>query len=139
MPGEGSEGVALLPLVAVVSYQGRPAVLHDPGLEVGDDVPGRRRDLQAVSVPQDLTHTWLLQQDTGRGLVTGDDEPQLLPLLLLVDVHQDLPPLALHLLEFVNCQRVQKLVCCSVQVKILGWLSWDFLQTKEEGKLTRNF
>ena len=106
VPGEGSESVSIFPLVAIVSYQARSAVLHYPGLEVADNVPRRGRDLQAVSVLQARTDVRLLQEDTGGGFVAGDDEPQLLPLLLLVNVHQDLPPLSLHLLELVDCQGV---------------------------------
>ena len=114
VPGEGSESVPVISQVSVVSNQPGPAVLHNPRLEVAENVPGRRRDLQAVSVLQALPHLGLLQQDAGRGSVPGDDEPQLLPLLFLIDVHQDLPPLPGHLLELVDGQSVQKLVGCSL-------------------------
>ena len=124
--GEGSESVSVIPLVAVVSYQSRSAVLHNPRLEVADHVPGRGGYLQAVSVLQAGTDMRLLQQDTGRGFVTGDDEPQLLAILLLVNVHQHLPPLTGHLLELVNCQRVQKLVSCTVIENSGAVLAWDF-------------
>ena len=40
VPGEGSESVAVLSQVTVVSYQGGPSVLHNPGLEVAEDAPG---------------------------------------------------------------------------------------------------
>ena len=125
VPGEGSESVPVISQVSVVSNQPGPAVLHNPGLEVAEDVPGRGRDLQAVSVLQALADLGLLQQDTGRGLVPGDDEPQLLPLLLLVNVHQHLPPLPGDLLELVYGQGVQELVGCSVS-ESTGWvLRWD--------------
>ena len=131
--GEGSESVSVIPLVAVVSYQSRSAVLHNPRLEVADHVPGRGGYLQAVSVLQAGTDMRLLQQDTGRGFVTGDDEPQLLAILLLVNVHQHLPPLTGHLLELVNCQRVQKLVSCTVNENS-GRVSMGFLTNQGRKK-----
>ena len=126
MAGEGSESVPITSQVAVVSDQPGPAVLHNPGLEVAEDVPGRGRDLQAVSALQALADLGLLQQDTGRGLVPGDDEPQLLPRLLLVNVHQDLPPLPGDLLELVYGQGVQELVGCSVS-ESTGWVTVGLL------------
>lgn len=34
-------------------------------------------------------------------------------ILFLLDVHKNLPPLSVAFLEFVDCQRIQKLVGCT--------------------------